>query len=289
MNIKNIKSIIMACLAGLLLAACSEQTTNTASQETPPPTPTPEKKVLTVGVNAQFAPFEMPKDNNVHELTGFDIDLIEAMAAVNHLDIQIQHYSWENLIPSLGQDSDILISALTINNDRRKIMDFTKPYFQNYPVIMTTTSSGINSYDRLKDKRIGLIKEQTGNINTIELASLSDKTAISQYDTLNELVNALKNNEVDAVITDIAPVQYFLKQNPENDFVLIESDRFTKESYGIAVKKGNIQLLATLNNALTKVQQSGEYDAIYNKYFGENTNTLEKSASQPENAVSVGN
>ncbi|MBQ9619852.1 MAG: transporter substrate-binding domain-containing protein [Neisseriaceae bacterium] len=289
MNIKNIKSIIMACLAGLLLAACSEQTTNTASQETPPPTPTPEKKILTVGVNAQFAPFEMPKDNNVRELTGFDIDLIEAMAAVNHLDIQIQHYSWENLIPSLGKDSDILISALTINNDRRKIMDFTKPYFQNYPVIMTTTSSGINSYDHLKDKRIGLIKEQTGNINTIELTSLSDKTVISQYDTLNELVNALKNNEVDAVITDIAPVQYFLKQNPENDFVLIESDRFTKESYGIAVKKGNIQLLATLNNALTKVQQSGEYDAIYNKYFGENTNTLEKSASQPENAVSVGN
>lgn len=289
MNIKNIKSIIMACLAGLLLAACSEQTTNTASQETPPPAPTPEKKVLTVGVNAQFAPFEMPKDNNVRELTGFDIDLIEAMAAVNHLDIQIQHYSWENLIPSLGQDSDILISALTINNDRRKIMDFTKPYFQNYPVIMTTTSSGINSYDRLKDKRIGLIKEQTGNINTIELTSLSDKTVISQYDTLNELVNALKNNEVDAVITDIAPVQYFLKQNPENDFVLIESDRFTKESYGIAVKKGNIQLLATLNNALTKVQQSGEYDAIYNKYFGENTNMLEKFASQPENAVSVGN
>ena len=256
----------MACLAGLLLTACSEQTTNTPSQKTPPPAPTPEKKVLTVGVNAQFAPFEMPKDNNVRELTGFDIDLIKAMAAVNHLDIQIQHYSWENLIPSLGQDSDILISALTINNDRRKIMDFTKPYFQNYPVIMTTTSSGINSYDHLKDKRIGLIKEQTGNINTIELTSLSDKTVISQYDTLNELVNALKNNEVDAVITDIAPVQYFLKQNPENDFVLIESDRFTKESYGIAVKKGNIQLLATLNNALTKVQQSGEYDAIYNKY-----------------------
>lgn len=84
MNTKNIKSIIIGSLFGFILAACTEQT-NTVSQDTAPP----EKKVLTVGVNAQFAPFEVPSEENVREIIGFDIDLIKAMAAANHLDIKI--------------------------------------------------------------------------------------------------------------------------------------------------------------------------------------------------------
>ena len=162
-------------------------------------------------------------------------------------------------------------------------MDFTNPYFENYPVIVTTTSSEIKAYDHLKDKHIGVIKEQTGNIDTSKLSSLSKKTFIVQHDSLRELFDSLKDNSIDAAITDIAPAQYFLKRYPENNFVLIKSDHFAKENYGIAVKKGNTKLLATLNDALIKVQQSGEYDTIYNKYFGKNTNMLENPSSQPEN------
>ena len=78
----------------------------------------------------------------------------------------------------------------------------------------------------------------------------------------------MKNGAADAVINDAPVLKYFLAQGG-NEYAKTVGEVLNAEDYGIAVKKGNDKLAADINKALNKLKQNGEFDKIYNKWFGE--------------------
>lgn len=266
MNFK--KLLFTAATAALLtLAACGKGGDTTTPAQNPPEA-AQEAKVLRVATNAEFAPFEYTGDDG--KIMGFDIDLMNAMAEAGGFKIAFKNQPWDGIFASLAAgDNDVVISAVTITPERAQSMDFTQPYFEIRQVILVPEDSTIQSIDDLKNaKKIGVVTGQTGDLAISKMmGATSDK--ISRYESVTLAIKALQNRGVAAVVSDSAVIQTYIKNNPDDKFKIIEATAdFPKEEYGIVVRKGDQATLDTLNAALQKVRENGEYDKIYNQYFG---------------------
>ncbi|MDO5687001.1 MAG: basic amino acid ABC transporter substrate-binding protein [Neisseria sp.] len=252
--------------ATLALAACGKggDAPNAGGGEA---TPAQEAKVLRVGTNAEFAPFEYMGDDG--KIVGFDIDLMDAMAQAGGFKVVYKHQPWDGIFASLTSgDNDVVLSAVTITPERGQSMDFSNPYFEIRQVMLVPETSTIKNTDGLKTaKKVGVVTGQTGDLAVSKmLGATSDKVA--RYDTVTLAAKALQNGGVEVVVSDSAAIQTYAKNNPEDQFVVIEVNDFPKEEYGIAVRKGDQATLTMLNDALQKVRDSGEYDKVYNQHFG---------------------
>ncbi|MBR7059974.1 MAG: basic amino acid ABC transporter substrate-binding protein [Neisseriaceae bacterium] len=280
----NLKHFFATCLVGFALTACNNSSTSTSNEAAAQLPDAKEVKTLRVASNAEFAPFEYTQENG--DVVGFDIDLINAMADAGDFKVEIKNTPWDGIFATLNSgDSDVLLSAITITDERKLAMDFTNPYFEIHQLIMTTENSGIQSLDDLKNnKKVGVVTGQTGDLAISEiLGATNDK--ISRYDSVILAVKALQNGAVDAIVSDSATVKTYSENNPDNKFVLIESDQFQREDYGMAVRKGDAETLQMLNNALDKVRSNGKYDEIFNKYFSQDALTSQTTQATPENNV----
>ncbi|MBR6027037.1 MAG: basic amino acid ABC transporter substrate-binding protein [Neisseriaceae bacterium] len=280
----NLKHFFATCVVGLALTACNNSSTSTDNETTAQLPDAKEVKTLRVASNAEFAPFEYTQENG--DIVGFDIDLINAMADAGGFKVEIQNTPWEGIFTRLNSgDSDVLLSAITITDERKQTMDFTNPYFEIHQLIMTTENSDIQSLEDLKNnKKVGVVTGQTGDLAiSAMLGATNDK--ISRYDSVILAVKALQNGAVDAIVSDSATVETYAKNNPETKFVLIQSDQFEREDYGMATRKGDAETLQMLNDALGKVRSNGKYDEIYNKYFAQNAQESQTPQATPENNV----
>ena len=280
----NLKHFFATCVVGLALTACNNSSTSTNNETTAQLPDAKEVKTLRVASNAEFAPFEYTQENG--DIVGFDIDLINAMADAGGFKVEIQNTPWEGIFTRLNSgDSDVLLSAITITDERKQTMDFTNPYFEIHQLIMTTENSDIQSLEDLKNnKKVGVVTGQTGDLAiSAMLGATNDK--ISRYDSVILAVKALQNGAVDAIVSDSATVETYAKNNPETKFVLIQSDQFEREDYGMATRKGDAETLQMLNDALGKVRSNGKYDEIYNKYFAQNAQESQTPQATPENNV----
>ena len=269
------KKLLQLCVVSVALTACNagsgdnNNATNNAA---------PKEKVFQIGTNAQYAPFETVSENR--QLVGFDIDLINAMAKAGNFKIKVKSFPWDGIFDTLKPDyNDAIISAVSITPERQNQMDFTQPYFEVSQMVLTNQNN-IKTYDDLKGKKVGVLKEQTGNLKRDEVAK--HVSVILEYDTFRQMVVALKQQEIEALISENATIQNYVANNFDSSFHLIEDNRLSSEieRYGIAVRKGDTETLNMLNNALNKVRQNGQYDEIYNRYFApKSTETAPAQAS----------
>ncbi len=119
MNMKKWIAAAIACSA-LALGACGGQSGGSAS------TGAGADKVYRVATNAEFAPFESMNASN--QIEGFDIDLLNAMSKAGNFKVEYKHQPWDSIFPALTNgDVDILLSAITITDERKQTMDFTNP------------------------------------------------------------------------------------------------------------------------------------------------------------------
>lgn len=224
------------------------------------------EKELIVGTDAAYAPFEIQKADKSVE--GFDIEVISAVAHHAGFKIKVINTPWEGLFTQLDSgDRDILISAITINDERKKVMDFSTPYFEAVQLIAVPKNSKATQFQDLKKLKIGV---QTGTTGDEIASKLLGKTSdqIKRFEGTPLALQELGNGGVDAVIADNGVINNFLKNNPGN-FKTIADPNFTKEFYGIAVRKGRTDLLTKINSSLAALKQDGTLDQIYNKYFSE--------------------
>ncbi|MBX6395054.1 MAG: basic amino acid ABC transporter substrate-binding protein [Alicyclobacillaceae bacterium] len=224
-------------------------------------------KVYVVGTDAAYAPFESvnPKTNQIE---GFDIDLLNAVAKAAGFQVRFENTPWKGIFQalSIGQ-RDILISAITITDERKQTMDFSKPYFQAQQMIVVPKGSPIRTLQDLKGKKVGVQIGTTGDEIVTDFLGKGDPN-IKRYDSTPLALEDLKNKGVDAVVADNGVVLDYVRQNSSQGFEYYVDPKFPKEYYGIAVKKGNTELLNKINQGLDKVKSDGTYDAIYKKYFG---------------------
>jgi polar amino acid transport system substrate-binding protein len=149
---------------------------------------------------------------------------------------------------------------MTINEDRKKNVDFTDTYAKAAQVIIVKEGSDIVEPDNLEGKKIGV---QTGTTGDIYAADIKDGD-IKRYNKGMDAVMALTQDKIDAVVIDREPAKVFVKNNAG---LKILDKAFTEEEYAIAVKKGNKELLEKLNGAIKDLKDSGDLQKIVDKYI----------------------
>jgi len=256
--------------AGLLLASCGKQEpppapTAAAPASTAAPAPAPAK-VYVIGTDAAYAPFE--SQNEKGEIVGFDIDVVKAAAAKAGIEVKFVNTPWEGIFNALGQgDRDMVVSSVTITDERKQTMDFSTPYFDAVQLIAVKADSKVTKFDDLKKLKVGV---QTGTTGDEAVTKLLGKTstAIKRFESTPLALKELESGGVDAVVADNGVVIHYVANNPGSKFKTVADKSFAPEQYGVALKKGNAELLAKVNQGLADIKADGTYDKIFAQYFG---------------------
>ena len=252
--------------ASLFLAACGKK-------EAPPapapvasaPAPAPAK-VYVVGTDAAYAPCESP--NEKAEIVGFDIEILQAAAAKAGIEVKFVNTPWEGIFNALGQgDRDMVVSAVTITEERKQTMDFSEPYFDAQQLIAVKENSKVAKFADLKKLKVGV---QTGTTGDEAVTKLLGKTStnIKRFESTPLALKELESGGVDAVVADNGVVIHYVANNPGGKFKTVADKDFVPEQYGVAFKKGNTELQGKVNQGLAAIRADGTYDQIYTKYFG---------------------
>lgn len=215
---------------------------------------------ITVGSDTEYPPFEY-KDSATGKYTGFDIDLLSALAREAKLDIEIKSIPFDKLISALQEhEIDAIASGMTITEGRKSVLNFSDPYFQSGLVIaVRQDNSDINSLQDIKSRKVGAVRGTTSS----EYANKAS-TNVIEYISNEESFLALKDGKVDAVICDYASTANYISKGNN---IKIAGPKILTEYLGLGVSKENPELLAKLNSALKALKESGEYEKIYSKWF----------------------
>lgn len=224
-----------------------------------------EDGTLTVCSDIPYAPFEFEGGDNGTGYTGFDIDLLDAIATKLDLELAVQDVAFEALQSGTTLASgqcDIGASAMTITEERKANIDFSDPYYDSLQSLLVGADSGIESIDDLDGKAVGVQQGTTGEAYANENAEGAE---IVQYPSDGELWPAMQSGLIDAILQD-QPVN--LEHEKADDAYMIVEEYETGESYGFAFAKGERdELLEAVNGALAELKDSGDYQTIYDTYF----------------------
>ncbi len=247
---------VMAMLGIMTLVAGCGQSSNSSSSSA---------KVLKVGVNADFAPFEF-QDASGSEYQGFDMDLIRAIGKEMGYEVDIQNVNFDGLIPSMEAGNiDVIISGMTINDERKEKVLFSDPYYQSgLSIIVKKDNTSINSFKDLQGKKVAV---QMGTTSAKEAKSIPG-AEVKEFNSSADTFMELKAGGVDAVVNDRPVNDYYIAKSGVTDVRRLP-ELLTSEDYGIAIRKDNAELQGKVNAALKKLKENGEYDKIFAKWFGE--------------------
>ncbi len=223
------------------------------------------EKVLRVGMEATFAPFEFQKEGS-KTYDGFDMDLARALGKQMGYKVELVNMGFDALIPGLNAGSiDMIASGMTITDERKQAVTFSEPYYTSGLIIMVNKDNNdIKSIKDLEGKRIAV---QIGTTGEMKARTVKD-AKVTAFNANTEAAMELQNNGVDAIIQDSPVAGYYLAQGG-NKVAKTVGEVMEAEQYGLAVKKGNDKLAKEVNAALAELKKNGEYDKIYKTWFGE--------------------
>lgn len=218
-----------------------------------------QQNSLYVGTNAEFAPFEY-LDNG--KIVGFDIDLINEIGKLIGKEIIIKNIAFDGLLPAMqAKKLDLIIAGMTANDERRKSVNFSTPYFTSkQAIIINNDNDKITSFESLPNNNVGVVLGYTGDVIVTDIKDVN----IQRYNASSEAIMALNSKKVDAVVIDFEPAKNYVKYN--ENLKLIETD-LAQEEYSIAIPKDNPALLEEVNKALETLKANGTYEALLKKYF----------------------
>ncbi|WP_460797000.1 transporter substrate-binding domain-containing protein [Microbacterium sp. GXF0217] len=223
---------------------------------------------LTVCSDIPYAPFEFEGGDNGTGYTGFDIDLLAAVAEKLDLELAVQDTGFDALQSGTTLASgtcDIAASAMTITEERQANLDFSDPYYDSLQSLLVRTDSGIASIEDLGGKLVGVQQGTTGESYANENAA---DAQILQFPSDGELWPAIQAGTIDAILQD-QPVN--LEHEKADEAYEIVETYNTDEQYGFAFAKGEkTELLEAVNGALQELRDSGDYQTIYDEYFTAN-------------------
>jgi len=254
-----LKSILIIMLIGLISVfgfGCSDQQATPSENET-------EKPTYTVAFEATFPPFES-KNEQTGEFEGFDIDLIRAIGEEEGFDVQLMEMGFDGIVAAVQTGNvDLGVSGLTITQERLKSVDFSIPYYHSFlSIVVRADNDSIKGVEDLKGKRIAV---QIGTTGADYAKKNIEGAKVTEYDAVTDCFLELKNGGVDAIVNDNPVNLRYIKGN-EKDYKIV-GEELQSEYYGIAVKKGNKELLDKINSGLMKLKENGKYAELYKKWF----------------------
>ena len=277
---KKMFALVLAVLmVAALLAGCGSSTAETKAPETtaaPAPAATEaaapaeteaaapafttiESGKLIMSTNAAFPPYEMVADDG--SLEGIDVEIAGAIAKKLGLELVVDDMDFDAALLAVQQGkSDIVMAGVTVNEDRKLVMNFSDTYSKGVQVVIVKEGSDV-TLDNLGDQMIGTQRGTTGYIYT---SGDYGEDHVTAYDNGASAVQALANGQVDCVVIDSAPAQAFVEANPG---LTILDTEYTSEDYAIGMSKDNTALLEAVNGALKELTEDGTIPAIVEKYI----------------------
>ncbi|MEY7999126.1 ABC transporter substrate-binding protein [Clostridium sp. Mt-5] len=267
---KKLKKLMVIALATIctvvLFAGCGSSNTGGNGQDAQNTLEKVKKAgVLKVGLEDSFPPMEFRDNQNV--LKGFDIDMANAIAKKLGVKAQFVGTEFNGIVLALKSGKfDVIISGMSITDDRKKQIDFSKPYVQDAQIIVT--KAGNNSIKTSKDldgKRVGVALGTTSENVVKEFKNIKE---VKKYDKTTEELQDLLIGRLDAVIVDEPVGRYYISAADKKGKYTVLSEKLTKEPMGIGFKKGDKELEAAVQKAVDELQKDGTMSKISMKWFG---------------------
>ncbi|WP_296828889.1 basic amino acid ABC transporter substrate-binding protein [uncultured Megasphaera sp.] len=265
MDIKKVvTALFTGVLAASLLAGCGSSQKEAGDANKP----------LRVATNATFVPFEFKDSDQSAEYKGFEMDLIRAVAKEMNRDVEFNNIAFSGIIPIIQQgDMDIAATGMTVTPERAQKVAFAAPFYESKLVILTPKNSGIHSAADLQGKQVAVQIGTTG-------AKFAEEQGyqVKQFDNNSEAIMELQVGGSPAAIIDKPVADYFLTQDGKGKFDVIDISNTKPEYLAFAINKDNKELLKQVNDAMEKLKKSGEFQALYKKWFNTDMPDLPNSA-----------
>ena len=256
-NMKKIlKRVLVATMAlsmGLASASCSSKKSITV-----------EKGKLSMATNAYFPPYEYYEGNKI---IGIDAEIAEAVAKKLGLELVIWDVEFDSIIAGVSSNKyDIGMAGMTVTEDRKKAVNFSKTYATGIQSIIVKEGSEITDIDVLSagTYKVGVQQGTTGDIYMTD--DLGEDRVV-RYSKCNDAVLALSTDKVDAVVIDNEPAKSFVAAN---DGLKILETPYAVEDYAMCLNKNNTELLEKIDKALEELTADGTIKAIIEKYIPSN-------------------
>lgn len=219
-----------------------------------------QDNVLRVGTDATFPPMEFV-DNG--KRTGFDIELVEAIGKAMGKQVEWIDIDFKGLVPGLiSKRFDMAVSAIYITDERKKVVDFTTPYYAGGLVAMV--KEGNTSIQKLADLDGKKVSVQVGTKSVSYLEQNFPKVQRVEVEKNQEMFNLVDIGRADAAVTGKPAAYQYVRTRPG---LRVLAEQITTEEYGMAIRKDTPELTKAVNAALTKLKSDGTYDAIVKKWF----------------------
>lgn len=254
--------LVFAFFCGLLIAAWYFQTqlqkASQTTETTQVPVETPSK--ITIGTDATFQPMEYTASGGA--LMGYDIDLGRKIGEELGATVEFKNIPWDDLFKALdNKQVDMIISAVTITDERQQTYDFSESYLNAGQVIITRkTDTTISSAVDLQGKRIAV---QEGTTNETEALKLTSDSLVIRYPDFELATQALVDGKADAILSDLPGAKGIITENPT---LKIASDPLTNEYYGIVFRKGDPNV-AKINEILSSFRIQGVLTDLKQKWL----------------------
>lgn len=234
-----------------------------------------KKGKIVIGVKYDTPP--MGRLNPVtNKVEGFDVDLGKAITQAIFGDENKAEFIEAlsaNRIPFLKEDkADLIISTMTITNDRKLEIDFSDVYYKAGQSLLVTKDSPIKSVADLNGKKVCSAQGSTSEANIRAKAPTAELVLFGGY---SECLAALQTKRADAVSTDDTILAGIAAQDKNTK---LTGGIFTEEPYGVGIKKGHPEFVALVNKVIDDMIKDGRWKKSYDKWLGDPTGVPSEEA-----------
>ena len=273
---------LVLCLLLLSLAACTAPSATTAattkaasSGASASVTTTAAGKKLVVGMELAYPPFEMTDTAN--NPTGLSVDFAKALGLKLGREVVIENMAWAGLIPALETGKiDLIISSMTITDERQKTIDFSDPYAMANLALLIAKNSTVKSYADLDQpgRKLAVKKGSTGH--SYAVAHLKNANNIMVFDKESACVLEVVQGKVDAFTYDQLTIFRNWQENKDKTNVNLAPYQETPEYWGVGIKKGNDALKSDVNAFIKEFRATGGFNKLADTYLTDEKKTFDE-------------
>jgi len=216
--------------------------------------------VLRVGTDATYPPFESV-DPSSGQLTGFDIDLVRAIARLLPARVEFVVVPFDGIVPGLKSGKyDLIISAMTITPERAQQIRFTRPYTTaGQSIVVRAGDASVMGPTDLAGKRIGCQLGTTGEMEARKI----ERAQVVSFDAIGSAFRDLENGHLEAAIADTPTARIFIRDHPT---LRLAGEPLTQEEFGMAVRLEDPDLAEEIDRAMDRLGETGERRAIEERW-----------------------
>lgn len=216
---------------------------------------------LVMVTEAGFAPYEYYENG---EIVGVDVDIAREIAKELGKELVIKDIAFDSIINEVRTGkADIGAAGISYSDERAKKVDFSINYSVSKQVVIVKNDSFINSINNINDKKIAV---QLGSVADTYVTENYKNAEIVRQKKYLAAIEDLKVGKVDLVVMDELPAKEIIEKNSG---IKILDGELTSDSYGMIVKKGNTELLETVNKVLNRLSNDGSIDNFIIKHTEE--------------------